>query len=308
MNPTLSLSLLLSLSLSLVLLCACSPRETVMENACTFTDDLGRTVSVTSPEKCAVLSSGLAELWMLAGGELFGTSDDTFDRGDIALAQGTKNYGGTHNISTEQLIADGIDFVILSSTASGHRELAAFFESAGIACAYFDVENFDDYLRVLGILTSVTGRDDLYKKNGEDIRLLVQASRERAKTKESPTILLLRAASSFVKARNSDNMTGTMLRELGCTNIADTDNSLLESLSLEAIIKADPDFIFITVMGDYEAGLATSRRVLFENPAWRSLTAVKQDKVFFLPKELFHYKPNARWSEAYGYLEGILYE
>ena len=27
----------------------------------------------------------------------------------------------------------------------------------------------------------------------------------------------------------------------------------------------------------------------------------------FLSKELFHFKPNARWAEAYEYLAGLLY-
>ena len=39
----------------------------------------------------------------------------------------------------------------------------------------------------------------------------------------------------------------------------------------------------------------------------QGLTAVKQDRLILLPKELFHYKPNARWGESYAYLAKILY-
>ena len=37
------------------------------------------------------------------------------------------------------------------------------------------------------------------------------------------------------------------------------------------------------------------------------LSAVQEGRVYVLPRELFHYKPNARWAEAYEYLLAILY-
>ena len=103
-------------------------------------------------------------------------------------------------------------------------------------------------------------------------------------------------------------MTGQMLKQLGCRNIADSDSSLLETLSLEAIVRADPDHIFIMTIGNGEAGLAKYETQLCSNPAWLELTAVKNGRVHILPKELFHYKPNVRWADAYGMLEDLLYE
>ena len=43
------------------------------------------------------------------------------------------------------------------------------------------------------------------------------------------------------------------------------------------------------------------------DPAWSSLTAVKEGRYLFLPQELFHYKPNERWDESYEYLAKIIY-
>ena len=36
----------------------------------------------------------------------------------------------------------------------------------GITVAYFDVDNFEDYLNLLKICTDITGRADLYEANG----------------------------------------------------------------------------------------------------------------------------------------------
>lgn len=274
----------------------------------TFTDSQDRTVEVKSFEKTAVLSGSLAEVWQLAGGELFGITNDAYDGHTLDIPEDVKNYGDVKNPSVEGLIADGVDFVILSGTIANQVKLEETLNSSGITAAYFDVENFDDYLSMLKICTDITGRSDLYAENGEAVRERVEQSVERAKDKEHPKVLLLRSYSTGIKAKGSDNMTGQMLADLGCENIADSESSLLEELSLEAIVRADPDFVFITTMGgDTEAAIAQYEETLGSNPAWQELTAVKDGRVHILPKDMFHYKPNNRWGEAYEYLEEILY-
>lgn len=43
------------------------------------------------------------------------------------------------------------------------------------------------------------------------------------------------------------------------------------------------------------------------NPAWASLSAVKNDKYLIMPKDLYLYKANDRYGEAYEELGKILY-
>ena len=92
-----------------------------------------------------------------------------------------------------------------------------------------------------------------------------------------------------------------MLTELGCENIADASSQLSESLNMEYILTEDPDAIFFSLMGDADAALANVNDLLSQ-PAWQQLRAVREGNVHILPKELFHFKPNARWAEAYAYL------
>lgn len=47
--------------------------------------------------------------------------------------------------------------------------------------------------------------------------------------------------------------------------------------------------------------------LLASNPAWASLSAVKNGNYYILEKRLFNLKPNARWGEAYEILADILY-
>lgn len=81
---------------------------------------------------------------------------------------------------------------------------------------------------------------------------------------------------------------------------------LLDGLSLEEILLENPDFIFISTMGDEAAAKAYMDGVLRED-AWQHLDAVRDGRYAYLPKELFQFKPNKRWGEAYRYLAGLLY-
>ena len=119
-------------------------------------------------------------------------------------------------------------------------------------------------------------------------------------------MLILRTSSSKVKALDSSFMVGGMLEEFGCINIADSENGILSDLSIEAIVAEDPDYIFVTCMGDLEEGQAQLEASLTSNPIWNTLQAVQNGRVFFLDKELFHNKPNARWGESYEILAELL--
>lgn len=301
-------------SLLVLLLSGCGgsrPAQTPSEDEkeYTFTDALGRTVTVTQPERVAAAEGSLADAWQLAGGTLYAVTSDAFseDRG-LELPETPVDLGSVKTPNAEVILANEIDFVILSADLSGHVGLRETLEAARIPCAYFDVEDFEDYLSMLRIFTDITGRHDLYEQNGTAVEAQIDAAVARAQGQQGPRVLLLRAYSGGVKAKGSDNLAGAMLSRLGCLNIADTEESLLEDLSLEKILLEDPDFIFVTTMGDSEEkALESFRNTLALNPAWAGLSAVEQDRCVLLPKALFHYKPNARWGESYEFLADILY-
>ena len=122
-------------------------------------------------------------------------------------------------------------------------------------------------------------------------------------------MLYLRATGSSCKVKNSENsVLGEMLAALGCGNIADSDASLLEELSMEAILAADPERVFIVMQGsDQEKVRQTLESAVLSNPAWQQLSAVKNGRVYYMDQQLYNLKPNARWGEAYEKLAEILY-
>ena len=245
---------------------------------------------------------------MLAGGNVVAAANDSWESLGLDLDGSVVNLGSILEPDVEQLIAAEPDFVIASANTDADVAMEETLTQAGITVAYFDVANFEDYLNMLSICTQITGRDDLYQKNGLDVQKEVEEMKQRADG-SNPTVLFLRAASSNVKAKGSDgNVCGEMLADLGCVNIADSDESLLDDLSMEAIIAADPQYIFVTIQGnDSDAAMKNVEDLLTSNPAWASLTAVKNDHYYILDKRLFNLKPNAKWGEAYKQLADILY-
>ncbi len=283
--------------------------EQSIPGTCTFTDSMGNTVELEQPPKrVAALLGSYAETWLLAGGEVVAVTQDAYDERGLELPEDTVNLGANQQPDLEALFAAEPDLVLLTPDLDGQMALRDSLEAAKIPAAWFKVETFDDYLTMLKICTDLTGRSDLYQKNGLDIQRDIDAAIASVPEGEAPTVLLLRAYSSGVRAKNSDNIAGAILKDLGAANIADSDSGLLEDLQMESILAADPEFIFVTTMGaSQEAALKSLDELLHSDPAWQTLTAVKEGRVEVLPKDLFHYKPNARWGESYQMLAGLMY-
>ena len=307
------IAIIICFSILSSLLTACSSEQNEYDqSAVTFTDALGREVSVPKePERVAALIGSFADVWMLAGGSVCAAAEDAWDDFGLALPDAV-NIGGAHSPNLELIFSVNPDFVIASASTSSNVEMKETLEAAGIAVAYFDVDNFSDYLAMLDICTDITERKDLYECNGlaiqsqiEDIK---QAIEERALPEEQRTVLLLRAHSSSVKAKGSKGtILGEMLADLGCINIADSDTSLLETLSVESIIRQEPYRIFVVTMGDdTEKAIDNLNQMMNENPAWGTLDAVAEGRLHLMERKLFNIKPNADWAESYEKLSEIL--
>lgn len=297
-----------------ILLVACTKTEAqgqaqeLSASAITFTDSLGREVTVDNPQKVAVLMGSYVDVWQLAGGTASAVTQDAYSERDLNLPADTIHVGDLKAPNVEKMIESSIDFAILSAKTQEHVDLMATLEKVGIPSAYFTVDYFDEYLNMLKICTDITGNKDLYAQNGTDIQQQIADAIALSEGWDSPSILFVRAFSSGARSKGSDNMTGAMLKDLGATNIADIDGAILENLSIENIIKDDPEYIFVVTMGaSSEKAIKKLNENLTSNPAWAELQAVKNGNYIILPKDLFHYKPNARWGESYEMLAKILY-
>ena len=274
-----------------------------------FTDDAGREVILSArPQKVAVLFSSFAEVWTLAGGEVAVTVGESVERGFADETAVLVDDGAGKSINLELLLAAEPDFVICSADVPAQAEAAELLRSAGIPAACFRVETFEDYLRMLRICTDITGDMAAYATHGTAVAEQIEGLLNGAAAADAD-ILFIRAGSgeSATKAKTAgQHFAAAMLEELGVYNIADAAPVLLDGLSMEEILRADPDFIFISTMGKESAAKAHMEDVLSQT-VWQEISAVKNGRVIYLPKDLFQFKPNARWGDAYAYLIEVLY-
>ncbi|MBE5773505.1 MAG: ABC transporter substrate-binding protein [Clostridiales bacterium] len=278
----------------------------------TFTDAMGVEVTLEkTPERVAALLGSYGDIWLQAGGTLAGATEDAIIETGLDLEGDITVIGSDKTPNLELLLALDPDFAILSADTARHVAARPALEAAGIPCGYFSVLTWQDYMEVLDIFTAVTGRRDLYEAQqisvAEAVEQVVSAARSHPEYGKH-TVLLLRAYVTSVRAKDSrSTVAGPILKDMGLVNIADG-SGLMENLSMESIIAMDPDYIFVVFMGlDKEGARRKLSEQLLSDPAWNTLSAVKNGRYIVLDHKLFHYRPNARWAEAYRMIGEIVY-
>ena len=260
--------------------------------------------------RTACLNSSIADLWKLAGGSVDITVAEAQERGFADDSAILVDSSSGRNINLEVLISAEPDLVLGSVDTESHVRLKAFLCDISVDMLLIKQDSFDDFLSIFKTLTGITGRNDLYQKYGEGQRAGIEELIEEAKEAEKkPRVLFIRAGSAFsyVKAKRAeDHFAARIIEELGGINVADEVEALTDSLSIEAILSADIDKIIIVSQGDESASRSYVEN-LFSQPGWRDVKAIREDAVVFLSKELFHFKPNGRWLEAYDVMKEVLY-
>ena len=265
--------------------------------------------SLSSPKlpatrKAVALSKSVAEMWLLAGGEVSATTDDGLE---LEGAKNAISVGGLTTASLEAILSVNPELVLMTLDIPLHKKIHASLRDFGIKTYIADVKSFSDYEKVMADFTALTGRKDLYDKNVVQVKREIEKVLKKAGTPKvsatsadptaPATYLLLRVSSAKNKVLK-DHFGNEIFQAFGLKSII-SDDSPLDEIGVEAIVNADPDYIFVVAQGEQKRADEAFYKAYKSNPAWAGLTAVKNDRVFMLPKELFNYKPNDRWAEAY---------
>lgn len=264
-----------------------------------------KSASSANLRSVVALSKSVAEMWLLAGGTLTGTTEDGLD---LIGAENAVSVGTLTTSSLEAIISLNPDFVILTQDIPLHKKLYGNLKAFGIKTYIADVKNFSDYDKVMSDFTELTGRKDLYKKNVLSVKTEIEEILELFKNESGEvngkSYLFLRVSAAKNKVLK-EHFGNEIFQSFGLKSIVE-DNSKLDEIGIEAILSADPDYIFVVQQGNQKNAEQAFYKAFESNPAWNSLSAVKNKKVYILPKELFNYKPNAHWAKAYEIVAELL--
>ncbi len=296
----------------------------VTDTHVTFTDDSGRgEISIEkNPKNAAILYGSLACLWYEAGGTaqmaIGGDSNTTLYNEqigrDIAEDEGVNVVADTNLGSkwdVEAILAQNPDLIVCSMGMSGYETIGATAEAAGVPIIAIQYDHVQDYLKWFKVFCNLTGHPELWESVGnataEEIVDIV--SRVPADA-EQESVMLLTVSSGKLRIYGTEAAPGTILKELGGYNVAEADSAddfTYREVDLEQVYAMNADMILITQMGDEGETKKQLEELVGGNPVWEDLNAVKNDRVYFLEKGLFHNKPNHRYQEAYLKMAQLLY-
>lgn len=297
---------------------------TVNDDSVTFTDASGKE-SVTikkNPKNVVNLYASFTTLWYEAGGKVAGLiggsssvelykeyigRDITADEGVTTVA--TSSSG--KKWATETIVAMKPDLIICSTAMSGYKTIEAPAAAAGIPVIAMSYNDFSDYLKWFKVFSNLTGHPELWdevalKALNEVVDVLLACP-----TENTSNVFCMFSSADTLQANTSSTVVGGMIDAMNATNIVDKWDGAATAervdINLETVFAANPDIILVQCHVGKEGAEALVASLYGSNPVWQSLDAVKNGKVFYLEKTLFHNKPNSRFAEAYKVLAGYLY-
>ncbi|SFX45566.1 ABC transporter substrate-binding protein [Olsenella sp. kh2p3] len=278
--------------------CAAQPDASAFSTQSEGASDASSSTDATSTRVVAA-SRSLAQMAILAGMPPVGVTEDAADLD--GLPADVETVGTPAKPSLEKIVALAPTLVLITAEVPAQKELEAGLDGAGIAWRDVDVNGFGDYAAHMQALTEMSGRNDLYQANVADVSDAIAKVEESAAGLPQVSYLALLVSSTKAKVAKGDYFACEVFDNLQMANVTEDDSSL-DDLSVEAIVAADPDYVFVIPRGDEDEAKAVFKQDFQAQPAWASLSAVKADRVNVLPKDLFEYKPNERWAEAYSYI------
>lgn len=252
----------------------------------------------TSPHNVVACSRSLGEMWMLSGGKLAGITDDGKD-----LGQKIKVVGTLMRPSVEEIIALKPSLVLLTGDIPTQQKVKKSLLDAHVKVKSVNVDNFQDYDKYMKVFTKMNKRSDLYEKNVVDVSKRIEAIKKKVNFKKQ-TYLMLRVSSMKNKVLKNDYFACEIANDMNMVNIAQ-DDSALDDINVEEIMKKDPDYIFVVYQGEEKQAQEAYNKIA-AMPGWDQLSALKNKHVKVLPKNYFQFKPNAKWDKAYQYLYDYL--
>ena len=293
----------------------------IEDDTITFTDAAMQSHSLSSGFKRPIsLYSSYSTLWYESGGTLVGTIGG---KTAVELYMEYIGYDITKEVSVlstysvaskwsiELILASNPDLIICSTAMSGYDTIKSSASELKIPVIAVDYENFSDYLKWFKVFAFLNNRMDLYQNIAlKALDGVIEVIEEAKKIGTSPRVLSLFSGPESILANTNQTLIGSMLDELNATNIITSlTNSSAERIdvNLESIVNNQPDQIIVSCHTSNEEAQGYIERAYGDNPLWNYLDAVKNARIAYLPKTLFHNKPNSRFLESYQMLASILY-
>lgn len=305
-------ALLAAIMVLALLLTGCGSEQQKAADQSTFvtvTDDLGRQVELKAkPARIVVTSASFLEpLEAVGGADLVVGRPDSKTKMP-AYAKDITSVGKVYQIDTEKVLACQPDLVIINKGMN--EKLVEALEGSGIKTLVLDMKSYEDVKREVNTLAAVTGN----KEKGE--ALIKDMDEKIAAVKNSipadkRRVSIIHSTSQGLSVQLDGSIAGSVVKMLGWENVASGSKPLEKNpdaapYSMETLVEQNPEIIFVTSMGKLSA-IKASMEETMQGPAWQSIPAVRDKKVYYLPQELFLLSPGIHYPEAVAEMAKCVY-
>ena len=212
-----------------------------------------------------------------------------------------EDVGHVFNINMEKVVGLKPDLVFIN--AAQHQKFIKMLETNNINSITLQPKTYDETKEALDITGKVYGKSAEAEKLIKTMDEKITATVAKMPKDHKKRIVILHATPSTVTVELENSIAGNAAKMLGFVNIAQGTTAIQGKpekapYSIEALVEKDPEIIFITSMGAQDKIEKRLKADVQGNPAYSALTAVKNNKVFILPEDLFLTPPGLRYPDA----------
>jgi iron complex transport system substrate-binding protein len=286
--------------------------EVVSETSDSLTviDSQGKKVTLAKhPKRVLPIYTSYLNVWYECGGTAVGRP--TMMQARLPEQAGRlPAVGRVTEPNMEKVFSLKPDLILMRYGFAGHSRIVPMLESAQTPHLSLTYENFDDYLRVVDVFSRLTGREDIRTDSVRVIKARMDSVLSLAPKGKSPRVLILFGSAMGVVVKLPGSLVGSMVDELGAQNVAwdaKLTSDEMQIFSMERIVERDPEVILVQTMGPKVMVKGKIRKDIASNPAWKTISAVKNDRMHYLPVNGFLYKPNKQFPDCYLHVAKLLY-
>jgi len=295
--------MLVVLSLMLFSMVGCGNNNATQQssngNEIVITDDSGRKVTLSGPPKrIVVLSASFLEPLHLVGGNIVGrpTSQVAPD-----FAKDIEVVGKSIQIDVEKVLSLNPDLVIIHQGVN--EKLIKVLEDNGIPSIVLKSKTYEDVKRELEIFGQVTGEKDKAAEAISKMDKEITAIKDKL-PKDEKRVAVLFSSSQNLNIQLSGSIAGSVVKDFGWKNVAEgltpmEKNPDATPYSMETMVEKNPEILFVVTMGDAKSQEDNLLGEMKKNPAWNAISAVQNNKVYFLPQDMFLLSPGLKYPDCY---------
>ncbi|GAA3400680.1 ABC transporter substrate-binding protein [Paenibacillus hodogayensis] len=273
----------------------------------TFKDQAGQNVILNKkPERVVILNTEALELFYQLGGQAVGRAKAPGTPVPEA-AKGAEDVGQINQVSLEKITSLKPDLVI--GQPLFHANLKDVLGMNQIPLALVNVSSYEDIQKTGKLFGQIIGKE-------AETEAVLKETENRIQTiinkvpNQSPKFAVITIMPMGISIQKSGGLALDIANKLKLNNVADGMQSgqLPSSVpySIEKLIEADPEYLFMIVHGTEEYGRQKLKDDLESNPAWASLRAVKEKRMVFLPSDFVN-SPGLKVDQTFEYVAKLVY-